>query len=350
MMRRIDPFFTFLLLAIAIFGLIVLKSAVIHDFEFLFKRQIIWDTVGFVVFFILSFIKFDRVNRLFPLGYVISIILLIVVLKTSEEIFGSKRWLHLPFGAIQPSEIAKLMTVGVLSNLLSRESFKRFILSFLVVIFPFILVFLEPDLGTAIIFPTVWFLMLYVSKYRRRYIYIPLVSILIITPIAFNHLLMDYQRERIMAFLMPEKYSASRAYQMIQSMRAIGSGMLFGRGYMMGPFNLYGYIPVNHSDFIFSTLAEEFGFLGSVVLIILYGLILSRMYRHFSRLRNDRNKLFICGFTVLLSIHALYNMGMCLGILPVAGLPLPLVAYGGTSTFVFLSFAGMVNSVISDHE
>ena len=276
-------------------------------------------------------------------------ILLIVVLKSDVEIFGSKRWIYLPFGgAVQPSEIAKLMTIGVLSNILSMESFGRFILSFIVVVVPFFLVFLEPDLGTAAMFPVIWFMMLYISRYKRRYVYIPLLLLMVATPFMFNYLLMDYQKERIMAFLMPEKYSSSKAYQMIQSMRAIGSGMLTGRGYGMGPFNIYGYIPVNHSDFIFSTLGEEFGFIGSSALIIMYSILLIRMYRYFSRVRMDRNKLMIGGFTILLAMHAFYNMGMCLGILPIAGLPLPLVAYGGTSTFTFLSFAGMINRIISE--
>lgn len=348
MLRRvkIDLELTLLVIVLMIFGLLILRSAVYSEnIESLFKKQIVWDLIGFSFFIILVFFRFNYLISYFPALYALSLLLLIGLFFFGEKISGAIRWYALPIGSFQPSEFAKISTIGLLGIILKRKDLKSFILSILIMLIPFILIVLEPDLGTAIVFFVIWFLMVWIRGFDKKYILSVLLILLITIPIFFFFGLKDYQRARILSFLKPNNYRYNEAYHLIQSIRTVGSGGLFGRGYMNGPSNLYGYLPADYTDFIFAVLAEEFGFVGTTTLLILYSFLFFKIFRIFKNAVFEIQKLIVAGIFAMIVMHSIQNIGMNLGLLPITGLPLPFFTYGGSSTIFFFLSLGLIHNI-----
>lgn len=348
---KIDWELTILIAVLMLFGLFVLRSAVYSEnIEILFKKQIIWDIIGFSLFIGMIFFKFNFLLSFFPYLYFLSILMLIGLFFFGEEISGAVRWYNLPVGSFQPSEFAKIAMIGFLAMILKTKNFMSFIFSLLAVVLPAVLVIMEPDLGTSIVFFVIWFVMLWVASMNRKYLISVVIFLSILIPLFFFFGLKDYQRARILSFLNPNEYRYDEAYHLIQSIRTVGSGGVSGRGYMQGPSNLYGYLPADHTDFIFAVLAEEFGFIGTISLIVLYLLLFFKIYRIFKRASFEEQKLITVGVFAMIAMHSIQNIGMNLGLLPITGLPLPFFTYGGSSTIFFFMSLGLLHNIATSNQ
>ncbi|MCD6552314.1 FtsW/RodA/SpoVE family cell cycle protein, partial [Thermotoga sp.] len=242
-----------------VFGLISLRSATYGERESLFSKQVIWDVMGFSLMISILFVKDSTIRRLSVVLYTVSVVLLLALLLKGTPIGGSKRWFKVAWISFQPSDLAKLSLIVLLPYLLERRWFWR---SLFLTLVPAALVFLEPDLGTALSLGLIWFFAVLSSRVDKRPLLVLLLIVVILLPVFFFFGLKDYQRARILSFLNPEEYGKSYSYNVIQSIHAIGAGGFFGTGYMKGRANLMGYVPVSHTDFIVSVIGEEFGFLG----------------------------------------------------------------------------------------
>ena len=302
----------------------------------LYQRQLYYFFIG-LIFMCFSFLfNYHYLERYAYHIYILSIILLIAVLFFGKVSYGAKRWLSFGIFSFQPSEFTKLSIILVLSKYFYGKgavndgfSIKELLYPLLLVSVPFLLVAAEPDLGTALIFLFIFASMVVFAKVKRRTIIG--VSILSIGSIpVLWRMLKDYQKERVLAFLNPELDPLGAGYHIIQSKIAIGSGGLWGKGFLHGTQSRLNFLPAQHTDFIFSVFAEEWGFLGTVLLLLLYFLLIL-WGLNIVRCSRDRFGAYL-GFGILSFIfwHSFFNIGMVLGMLPVVGVPLPFVSYGGS--------------------
>jgi rod shape determining protein RodA len=260
---------------------------------------------------------------------------------------GAQRWLSLGGMNIQPSEFMKLAVILALARYFHRmypEDIKR--IPFLIppvvmIVVPAILILRQPNLGTTVITVTVGGMMCFLAGVQWRYFIGLAVGALAAAPMAW-HFLHDYQKRRVLTFLDPEKDPLGAGYNILQSMIAIGSGGLFGKGFMQGSQNQLNFLPEKHTDFIFTVLAEEFGFLGSVFLLLLYMLLLLYGFMVAANSRSTFGALLALGVTTMIFIHVLINVGMVMGMLPVVGVPLPLMSYGGSITVSTVLAVGLL--------
>lgn len=353
------------------------------------QKQALFAIAGLIALATALFVSQDTLEVLSPFIYGLALALLVAVLIVGVGKTGEKRWFEFGPVRLQPSELAKYATVFLLARWLARkktklERTKDLAVPILIVLVPFGLVLREPDLGTSLMFPLILLPMLYWGGAR------PLLLLLLIAPILSMALsfhmvawivflaalgwflyvsrillvdkvavfavsvltgrvspflwahLEEYQKHRIIAFLSPEKYRFSTGYQLIQSKIAIGSGSALGKGFLQGTQKNYAFLPEQHTDFIFSVLGEEFGFLGCAVVLALYLYLVLRMIRLAAQARNRFASLVIIGIASTLFLQSAVNIGVTLGLSPVTGMPLPLLSYGGTSLLVTLTAIGVV--------
>ncbi|PLV58399.1 rod shape-determining protein RodA [Thermotoga sp. KOL6] len=322
-----------------IFGLIVLRSATYGENESLFTKQLIWDAIGFSLMISVLFVRDVTIRRFSFVLYMVSIILLVLILFKGIPIGGSKRWFRFAGISLQPSDLAKLSLIVLLPYILEKRWFWR---SLLFALIPAILVFLEPDLGTTFSIGLIWLLAVLASKIDKKPLFVLLVIVLILMPVFFFFGLKDYQRARILSFLNPEEYGRSYSYNVLQSIHAIGAGGFFGTGYMKGKANLMGYVPVSHTDFIVSVIGEEFGFIGIVFLLSLFGFFFFEVSRWILNVKDEYWEILMVSSCGLVWFHVFENVSMNIGLLPVTGVPLPFISYGGTSTLVFSLIVGLI--------
>jgi len=347
--RRYEVILPIFILILMFFGVLVLKSAVarMEGYESYPIKQIVWDGVAVFFLLLIIFLKKNLIRDFAIVLYVISIVLLIYVLVKAPVIGGSRRWISLKFLNFQPSELTKLALIILLPLFFEKPSLRNFIFSIIITVLPVILIFLEPDLGTSILIAFIWFSIAIASKVKFRYVLTVILIILIALPLFYIFGLKDYQKNRIEAFLNPQAHQSGAAYNVIRSKSAIASGGLLGRGYMKGPANLFGFVPVDYSDFIVAVIGEEFGFLGIVFLISLYTAIMVRMYKMYEKVEDEYWKLIIIGVSTTFFFHITENMLMAIGAMPVTGIPLPFVSYGGSSTVIFGMMLGLVMKAYS---
>ncbi len=333
-----------LIVVIMIYGIFAITSAVAGDtyhrgYPF---RQLIWDLLA--MFFMYLTVKLSR-NILRDIAlvlYLLSILLLVFVLFKGPSVGGSRRWIDLGAVSFQPSELAKLSLIVLLPILLSNPKLKNILLSIILTIVPMVLVVREPDLGTTVLLGFIWFSIFVASKVPLKWIIVLIIVIALVIPVFYMFGLKSYQRKRIEAFLNPEEYSMSAAYNVIQSIHAIGSGGLFGKGYMKGTANLLDFVPVEYSDFIVAVIGEELGFLGVLGLIVLYSSLIFRFRSIYTYIVDEYWKLVIIGVGATFFFHVAENLLMCVGWAPVTGIPLPFVSYGGSSALIFGIMIGLV--------
>lgn len=317
----------------------------------LFKRQAMYLGIGFVFWLFLLCVDYRWFGPLSILIYPASIGLLVFVLLFGPLRNGTHRWLDIGPVSLQPSEFGKLAVLIVISWVLSfkRADINRFFWMILVGILfaiPFGLIFIEPDLGSAVIlFPVVGAVM-FAAKLKWRYIIIFLLIIACAMPTVYMSL-KSYQQERILTFLDPERDPQNRGWNAIQAEIAVGTGGYAGKGYGKGTHCTLGYLPqmVADSDFIFPVIAEETGFVGSTVVISLYALLLFSIFRTALLAPDDFGRYLCVGIAVLLLSHVVINIGMCIRLLPITGLPLPLISYGGTFLIAMMIYLGIAQSV-----
>ncbi len=358
---------------------------------FFVKRQFISLLLAVAGLALFTYVDYKHLKKVAMVLYGFTLLLLLVILFTGSSASGAQRWLQLGPVSFQPSEISKLTLIVAIAAFLSER--KKLVgvwntgYLLLLVGVPFLLIFKQPDLGTALVFLAILLGMLsasdasprllvflitpLISVLLRPVIYLWLIYIIIIAAALFLSraraldwflilginigvgiavpllwkMLKAYQRQRILAFLDPAADPYGAGYHSLQSMIAVGGGGLFGKGFLHGSQTQLQFIPEQHSDFIFSAIGEEFGFLGSAVVLGLFALLVWRALAIAASARDFTGKLLASGIAVMIGFHVFANMGMAIGILPVVGIPLPFLSFGGTSLFIGLAGVGILQSI-----
>lgn len=270
----------------------------------------------------------------FPL-YIISLILLVMVKIVGHKAMGAQRWLDLKIIKIQPSELSKVALIMILSQYFHIvtfsfiQSIKGIIVPAIITIIPFILVCIQPDLATAVILVSIACIMIFLSGVRLRIIVICIISAIASAPIGWNKL-HNYQKQRIINFLVPENDPLGGGYNIIQSKIAIGSGGLTGKGFLKGGQSQLNFLPESQTDFIFTVVAEEMGFIGSIIILLLYSLLIVYGIIVAQEARSFFLKMMALGSSGFFFCHIFINIAMTMGLLPAAGVPIPMLSYGGT--------------------
>ncbi|MBI4445382.1 MAG: rod shape-determining protein RodA [Acidobacteria bacterium] len=352
--RRIIGHFDFFLfgtaVVLALLGVLGIFSATIHGGpDNAFLRQIAWLGVGIATCLIMVSVDYHFLADHAYFFYGAAVLILIAILFYGTEINGSKSWLILGGLRVQPSEFVKVIVVLALANFLARlneDYLKRhhlLILS-LITLLPVVLIILQGDLGTALMYFPILLGMLAVAGLKVRLTAVVLLVTLCVAPAGW-FFLKEYQRERILATINPDMDPQGIGYQTRQSQIAIGSGGFLGKGLGRASQSQLGFVPEIHTDFIFTLLAEEKGFLGASIVLVLYLLLLMRLVR-IAETARDRTGIFIVsGIACLLFFHALVNVGMTVGVFPPIGIPLPLLSYGGSSTIMTFAALGLALNV-----
>src|SRR3989338_2123426 len=262
--------------------------------------------------------------------------------------FGSQRWLELGYFNFQPSEFAKLFITLALIQYLTEhkdeKGVKNILAAFLIMLAPFALILAQPDLGTALMLVPVFFTLLYIWGAKLRHLFFMIGAALALSPLGW-FLLKDYQKERLMVFMNPDIDPLGAGYTVIQSRIAVGSGGAFGKGWMSGTQNQLNFLTERHTDFIFSVAGEEWGFVGSAILIALYYVLVKRAFEIARKTDDPCGTLAACGMATIMGIQVIVNISMTMGFMPVVGLPLPLVCYGGSSLLVTMIALGLLESI-----
>ena len=354
--RLIKDFDKILLAAVFILcvgGLLILYSATkVKDLSFAesyVARQINWMALGAVLLLLVLNISYQRFIDISYVLYGINIILLILVLILGHVRLGAQRWFTIGNFTLQPSEFIKISFILTLANYLgskkeSLEHPKGFIAPLILLAVPFLLVLVQPDLGTALLLLPIFLSMMFVAGIRPKYLLVLVITGLLSLPV-FWHFLRDYQKQRLTVFLNPNADPLGAGYTIIQSKIAVGSGGIIGKGWLAGTQNQLNFLPERHTDFIFSVIGEEWGLFGALVLLLLYFLIVRRGF-DIAALTNDMHgKLIATGVVVLIALQVLINIAMTIGFMPVVGIPLPLISYGGSSMFTTLIAIGLLLNV-----
>jgi len=305
---------------------------------------------GLLFLWIAMMIDYHTMLHYVPALYIGSVGALLVTYLIGEKAYGSKRWIPMGFGVhLQVSEFVKLVIILLVARYLTelrtddleiREMLK---LAGLVLI-PTALVMKQPDLGTSLTYVAVLIACAFLAGLRWKYVAAIAVITVVVLPVSWQFL-NEYQRGRIVSFMDPERDPQGKGYQMIQSQIAVGSGGMFGKGVTKGTQTQLRFLPVPHKDFIFSAFAEEHGFVGVVVLLSLFFVLVMRIVQN-AQTAPDRVGMYICmGVAALLLFHILVNVGMVAGLMPVTGIPLPFMSFGGSSIWTFFLALGLVNNV-----
>ena len=312
-------------------------------------NHIIRFVIFFSFFILVSFIDINIWNRFSLLIFVFFILLLVAVKFFGLQSQGSRRWINLFVFVLQPSELMKIGIILFLANYYHRISsgdvnkIKYLLIPVIAIFIPFTMVVTQPDLGTALLILFSGIVVTWLAGVRWKiFAYLSLFS-LILAPIAISFL-KPYQNSRILSFLNPDLYPLGAGYQIIQSKIAIGSGGLFGKGFLNGSQAYLDFLPEKHTDFIFTLFAEEFGFFGSIFIVFLYFLITYRIVYIGNITRSIFGKLYCYGFSTAFFIYVTVNMSMVLGLLPIVGAPLPILSYGGSSMLAIMLGLGIVMS------
>lgn len=313
-------------------------------------RQAVWVVTG-VVFMILAYnINTKNIKRNAWFFYIFSVLLLILVFLNGVFSHGAKRWVSIYFFHIQPSEFVKLAVILVLSAYFDENpkiepyGFKDLLVPLFIVVFPMALVIKQPDLGTAIVIAVIAMSIVLTAGIKKSLLYKFMLLFLVFLPFAWSNL-KPYQKDRIMGFLDPYRAPTTYGYNTIQSEIAIGSGGLFGKGIHHATQTQLSFLPESHTDFIFSVFSEQWGFVGCLVLIILYMLFLYRAISIAYNSEDDFDKMICIGIIAYFWISLVFNMGMAMGLLPVVGIPLVFFSYGGSSIVTSFFALGILLSV-----
>lgn len=340
----------FLLVAIGLMSLFSLSG--VSAFPF-FWRQIIWAAVGITMFILASFVDF----RLFRtqssavfLFYLMSVMLLAAILLLGVRVRGIKAWFQFAGVAVQPVELVKLALVILLAKFFSKRHIeiyriRHLVVSGLYMFVPLLLVLLQPDLGSVIVLVAVWIAIVLFSGMKVRHFFSLMLIGAVIVGIAWFAMLLPYQKARITSFLDPYRDPKGAGYQMIQSMIAVGSGQMLGKGLGYGSQSHLHFLPEPETDFIFAAYAEEWGYVGTLILLGLFFTVLWRIMRIGARARDNFSRLYTLGFSALLFAQALIHIGMNMAVLPITGITLPFVSYGGSSLVMSLIGIGIVQNI-----
>jgi len=343
---------------LCLFGLVLIysSSGLSQDFTNFYK-QLLFLFLGVVLMFLVSMYdnrKLRENSFLILFFYFLCLVLLAGLFFFAPRIRGLKSWYNLGGFSFSPIEPTKLVLILVLAKYFSKRhielyNLKHIIASGLYVAIPAILVFFQPEFGSVIILLSIWLGILLVSGIRVREFVILLLIFLLVFGLTWNFLFKDYQKERVFSFISPQADPLGQGWSQAQAKISIGSGALLGQGLGKGSQTQYGFLPEVQTDFIFSAIAEETGFIGINFLLFLFSLILLRVVKIAMNASSNFSRLFACGFAFSFFVQMAINIGMNLGLLPVIGVPLPLVSYGGSNLiFTFIALGVLENMRITD--
>ncbi len=352
LIKDFDKVLLAIVFIICIGGLFILYSATqvkslpfVESYVF---RQIIWIALATVLLVVMINMSYQKFLDISYALYAVNVILLALVLILGRERLGAQRWFAIGDFAFQPSEFIKISFILVFASLLGSKKVdfqyaRAFIIPLIVLAVPFLLVVVQPDLGTALLLLPIFFSMMYVAGARIKHLVVLLLVALASTPF-FWHFLRDYQRQRLLVFLNPNVDPLGAGYTIIQSKIAVGSGGLIGKGWLAGTQNQLNFLPERHTDFIFSVIGEEWGLFGALALTLLFFLIVKRGLDIAHSTNDMYGKLVAVGIITLLTLQVVINIAMTIGFMPVVGIPLPLVSYGGSSMITsFIAIALLLN-------
>ncbi len=311
--------------------------------------------IFFPLMIIIAFFNIKYWHAFAYFFYLIIILLLVWVSFFGLKSSGSQRWMDLYLFVLQPSELMKISVILCLAKYYHRikienvNSFTGIIFVLTIILIPTIFVISQPDLGTSVLIALSGLIVLWLGGVRVKYFIFSLITFLISLPFIISFL-KPYQKLRILTFLDPDRDPLGAGYQIIQSKIAIGSGGLDGKGFLKGTQSYLDFLPEKHTDFIFTLFSEEFGFIGSICLLILYTIIIIRIIRIGAISRSNFSKLFCYGFAFSIFIYIIVNLSMVLGLLPIVGSPLPIMSYGGSSMLATMIGFGIVLSAKVNHK
>ncbi len=316
----------------------------------IFYRQLLFAVIGIGFFLFFAFYNYHRLAKLNRVAYIVLILSLMYLLIFGDPIRGSARWIDLGFFQLQPAELAKIIVgLGLARWLYLKRgqinSWKSMVITFFYAALPAGLIFFEPDLGSSIIVMGVWFGIMLLSPLRKIYIVGFLILGILFAGFSWQFVLQDFQKQRVEIFLNPDKDPKGKGYNVRQALIAVGSGEMFGRGLGRGLQSQLKFLPERQTDFIFASAAEEIGFVGSVALIGLFLLLFRRLMKIMRYARDDLAMYITGGILFLFLAQVLINIGMNIGLLPVTGIPLPFITYGGSSLLVTCIALGIVQNV-----
>lgn len=317
------------------------------------RLQLMWVVVSMVVVALMMTIKYDIIGRLWPVIYVVDVLLLALVLTTAQ-INGVNAWFQFLDRTFQPSELAKIALIITLSKALTRypdkpiPNFRYFMYVCVHFGIPALLIAAQPDIGTLMVFCVIFVALLFASGFELRWMFLlGGLAVAAVTPVIFYLASTNnFRWLRLVAFVNPESDPTGSSYQIINSKITIGSGGLYGKGaWAEGTLTHLNYVPENHTDFIFSVVGETLGFVGAVVLLALYAFVIYRMLLLSFHTNDKFGRLIIIGVMAMLLFHVFENVGMCIGVMPITGIPLPFISYGGTNLVVNMAGIGLVLNV-----
>ena len=346
---HVDGVLLLLLLVLASGSLFILYSASGKNLDLLLKQASSFG-IGLVGMFIVAQFEPRFMARWVPLAYVVGVGLLVAVDVMGHNAMGATRWINIP-GVIrfQPSEFMKIIMPATIAWYLAKRTlpprFKHIVVSLGLIVVPFALILLQPDLGTSLLIITSGFFVLFIAGLQWRWI---LSAVAAVVPIAIGmwfFVLRDYQKQRVLTFLNPESDPLGSGWNIIQSKAAIGSGGVWGKGWLLGTQSHLDFLPESHTDFIIAVLAEEFGLVGVCLLLLVYLLLIARGLVITVQAQTLFGKLLAGALTMTFFVYVFVNIGMVSGLLPVVGVPLPFISYGGTSLITLLAGFGILMSI-----
>ena len=353
--KNLDFILLFCLIILSIVSILVMYSTDGGQVLYHTKSHFIKLLTFFSLMIVISFFNIRLWHITSYFIYFIILLLLIWVSVYGIKVSGSQRWINLYFIVLQPSELMKIGIILCLAKYYHRlkvdniNSFSSIFVALIIIVVPIILVISQPDLGTSVLIASSGLIILWLAGVRMKYFFISFVSFLISLPFIISFL-KPYQKLRILTFLDPDRDPLGAGYQIIQSKIAIGSGGLNGKGFLKGTQSYLEFLPEKHTDFVFTLFSEEFGFVGSIFLLLIYSIIIIRIIRIGAISRSDFSKLFCFGFAFAIFVYIIVNLCMVLGLLPIVGSPLPIMSYGGSSMMATMIGFGIVLSAKINHK
>ena len=347
--RSIDYLLLFCIFIVGIISCLAMYSTDGGEFLYHTKNHALRFVTFFIMMIIISFINIKTWHTLSYLFYLVTLLLLVWASMYGITASGSQRWINLYFINLQPSELMKVAIIACFAKYYHRAQIQNvskitnILVPIIVLILPTFLVISQPDLGTSILIALSGIIVLWLSGVNIKYFFYSFILFIISAPFIISFL-KPYQKLRILTFFDPDKDPLGAGYQIIQSKIAVGSGGLTGKGFLKGTQGYLEFLPEKHTDFIFTLYSEEFGFLGSLILLILYAILIFRVIRIGSLSRSFFSKIFCYGFGSAIFLYIAVNMSMVLGLLPIVGSPLPIMSYGGSSMLATMIGFGIVMS------
>ena len=348
-LKAVDYFLIIIVAIIGSMSVFSIYSTESGNFSFYTKNHLTRFLVFFFMFLVLSFVRVSFWYRQAYIFYILGILLLLLVIFFGISASGSKRWINFFIMNLQPSELMKIAIIVCFARYYHRiqssdiQSYKYLLQPIILLLIPCYLVITQPDLGTAILIAGSGLAIIWLAGLNLKYFIYSGLILLVSLPFVIS-ILKPYQKSRILTFFNPDRDPLGAGYQIIQSKIAIGSGGLLGKGFLQGTQSYLEFLPEKHTDFIFTLFSEEFGFVGSLVLILLYALLIYRIIRIGFLCRSFFAKLYCFGFASALFLYIFVNIAMVVGLLPIVGAPLPIMSYGGSSMLSIMLGLGIVMS------